>query len=75
MDSEPLLNIADYARVARRTLPTEVFDYYEGGALDEITLGENSAGWEKLMLYYRVLPEIGPRDNRDITTGDDLITA
>ena len=31
MDSEPLLNIADYARAARRTLAKEVFDYYKGG--------------------------------------------
>jgi 4-hydroxymandelate oxidase len=62
MDSEPLLNVADYARAAQRTLSKEVFDYYEGGALDEITLRENSAGWEKLKLYYRVLAKVGPRD-------------
>ena len=50
-----------------RALPKEVFDYYEGGALDDITLRENSADWKKLKLYCRVLPEVGPRDNRDIT--------
>ena len=59
---EPLLNVADYARAAQRTLPKEVFDYCEGGALDEITLRENSTGWEKLKLYYRVLAGVGPRD-------------
>ena len=62
MDREPLLNVADYARAARGALPKEVFDYYEGGALDEITLRENTAGWEKLKLYYRVLAGAGPRD-------------
>ncbi len=62
MDREPLLNVADYARAARGALPKEVFDYYEGGALDEITLRENTAGWEKLKLYYRVLAGVGPRD-------------
>src|SRR5438309_5765351 len=62
METEPLLSVADYARAARRALPKEVLDYYEGGALDEITLRENTAGWEKLKLYYRVLAGVGPRD-------------
>src|ERR1700724_4320111 len=72
MDSEAFLNIADYARVARRTLPKEVFDYYEGGALDEITLRENSAGWEKLKLYYRVLAKVGPRDMSTTVLGQPV---
>jgi 4-hydroxymandelate oxidase len=62
VDSEPLINVADYARAARRMLPKDVLDYYEGGALDEITLRENTAGWERLKLYYRVLASVGKRD-------------
>jgi 4-hydroxymandelate oxidase len=62
LDSEPLLNIADYARSARGTLPKDALDYFEGGALDEITLRENTTGWEKLKLYYRVLAGVGERD-------------
>src|ERR1700737_2369918 len=61
MKSDQLLNIADYARAARTKVPRDVFDYYEGGALDEITLRENVAGWERLKLYYRVLAGGGPR--------------
>jgi 4-hydroxymandelate oxidase len=57
-----LFNIADYARAARAKLSREVCDYYEGGALDEITLRENSAGWERLKLYYRVLAGVRDRD-------------
>jgi 4-hydroxymandelate oxidase len=72
MDSEPLLNVADYARVARRMLSKEIFDYYEGGALDEITLRENSAGWEKLKLYYRVLANVGPRDMSTTVLGQPV---
>src|ERR1700693_857922 len=72
MDSEPLLNIADYARAARRTLSKEVFDYYEGGALDEITLRENSGGWEKLKLYHRVLAGVGPRDMSTTILGQSI---
>ncbi|MGH8099698.1 MAG: alpha-hydroxy acid oxidase [Chthoniobacterales bacterium] len=62
MESQPLLNVSDYARAARARLPADVFDYYEGGALDEITLRENVAGWERLKLYYRVLAGVGSRD-------------
>src|SRR5436305_6351463 len=59
---DPLFNIADYARAARAKLSKEVCDYYEGGALDEITLRENTAGWERLKLYYRVLAGVRDRD-------------
>jgi 4-hydroxymandelate oxidase len=57
----PCLNVADYARAARAKLAKEVCDYYEGGALDEITLGENTAGWERLKLYYHVLAGVKDR--------------
>jgi 4-hydroxymandelate oxidase len=72
MDDEPLLNIADYARVARGKLAKDCFDYYEGGALDEITLRENSAGWERLKLYYRVLAGVGVRDLSTTVLGQPI---
>jgi 4-hydroxymandelate oxidase len=62
MPDELLLNIGEYAGAARQNLPKDVLDYYEGGALDEITLRENTAGWERLKLYYRVLAGVGDRD-------------
>ncbi len=62
MDSPLLFNVADYARAAAAKLPKDVCDYYCGGALDEITLRENTAGWERLKLYYRVLAGVGARD-------------
>ncbi len=61
MKSDLLLNIADYARAARVKLPPDAFDYYEGGALDEVTLRENREAWTRLKLYYRVLAGVGPR--------------
>src|ERR1700754_1809975 len=61
MATELLLNVSEYGRAARTRLPQEVLDYYEGGALDEITLRENTAGWERLKLYYRVLAGVGKR--------------
>jgi 4-hydroxymandelate oxidase len=72
VEAETLLNIADYARVARGKLAKEVCDYYEGGALDEITLRENTAGWERLKLYYRVLASVGKRDLRTTVLGQAI---
>jgi 4-hydroxymandelate oxidase len=62
VDSEALISVGDYARVARTKLPKGVLDYFEGGALDEFTLRENTAGWERLKLYYRVLAGVGERE-------------
>jgi 4-hydroxymandelate oxidase len=67
-----LLNVADYARAARERLPPDVRDYYEGGALDEITLRENTAGWERLKLHYRVLAGVGTRDLHTTVLGQPI---
>src|SRR4051812_50156782 len=72
MDSEPLINVADYAHAARGVLRKDVLDYYCGGALDEITLRENTAGWERLKLYYRVLAGGGERDLRTMVLGQPI---
>src|ERR1051325_1692860 len=72
MEPESLLSVSDYARAARAKLPRDVFDYYEGGALDEITLRENVARWERLKLYYRVLAAVGPRGRTTTVLGQPV---
>ena len=72
LEPEPLINIADYARAARGRLSKEVCDYFEGGALDEIALRENTAGWERLKLYYRVLAGVGDRDMTTMVLGQPI---
>jgi 4-hydroxymandelate oxidase len=72
MNSDLLLNIADYAAAARNKLPKDVFDYYDGGALDEVTLRENVTSWERLKLYYRVLAGVGPRDMSTTVLGQNV---
>lgn len=72
MDADQLINIADYARAAAAKLPKGVLDYFEGGALDEITLRENTAGWERLKLYYRVLAGVGDRDLTTTVLGQGI---
>ena len=72
MNSEALLNIHDYHHAACAKLPKDVSDYYEGGALDEITLRENTAGWERLKLYYHVLAGVGTRDLSTTILGQSI---
>jgi 4-hydroxymandelate oxidase len=49
-----------------------VLDYFEGGALDEITLRANTAGWERLKLHYRVLAGVGDRDLSTTVLGQQI---
>jgi len=72
MKSDLLLNIADYARAAQTKLSQEVFDYYEGGALDEVTLRENTDHWTRLKLYYRVLAGVATRDMSTTVLGQPV---
>ncbi len=62
----PLVNIFDFEREAANRLPKEVLDYYAGGALDEVTLRDNRAAYDRIALYYRVLA--GVRDRALETT-------
>jgi 4-hydroxymandelate oxidase len=72
LDSELFLNVADYARAARGKLADGVRDYFEGGAIDEITLRENTAGWERLKLYYHVLAGVGERELGTTVLGQNI---
>jgi len=56
------LNLREYERHARECLPREIYDFYAGGAGDEITLRENEKAWERLRLRPRVLVEVGACD-------------
>jgi L-lactate dehydrogenase (cytochrome) len=46
MRASRAVNVADLRRLARRRLPTVVFDYIDGGADDEVTLRENCRVFE-----------------------------
>ena len=50
-----LISLFDYAEAARGKLPKMVYDYYAGGAMDELTLRDNRAAYERLKLHYHVL--------------------
>jgi 4-hydroxymandelate oxidase len=53
------VSLFDYERLAREKLPGMVYDYYAGAAMDEITLRENRAAYERRALHYHVLAGVG----------------
>ncbi|NOZ66725.1 MAG: alpha-hydroxy-acid oxidizing protein [Alphaproteobacteria bacterium] len=58
-------NIEDFRRLARKRLPRMIFDYLDGGADDEVTLGRNQSSFSKFQLMPRALRDVG---NIDLTT-------
>src|SRR4051812_38904200 len=51
-------SIEDLRRIARRRLPQAIFDFFDGGAEDEVTLRENRAAFERVKLLPRVLVDV-----------------
>lgn len=72
MIAESLLSVADYHRAAKPRLEQSAFDYYEGGALDELTLRENVESWQRLKIYYRVLAGVGTRELATTVLGQPI---
>ena len=50
--------VADYRRVAEARLPRQLFDYIDGGAVDERTLAANRADFARFFLRQRVLRDV-----------------
>lgn len=53
MNERWIVSTTDYRKVARRRLPHMIFDYLEGGALDEITTRANKTDLDQLLLRQR----------------------
>jgi 4-hydroxymandelate oxidase len=56
------LSLLELESLARERLPRSAYDYYAGGADDELTLAENRAAWSRLKLRFRVLRDVSRRD-------------
>ncbi|MBH3340375.1 alpha-hydroxy-acid oxidizing protein [Pseudomonas mendocina] len=54
-------NIEELRQMARRRLPNFSFEYVEGGADDEFTLGRNRSIFESVTLQPRTLRDVGQR--------------
>lgn len=57
-------SIDDLRALARRRLPRAVFDFYDGGAEDELTLAENRAAYNGWRLSPRVLVDVAEAHTR-----------
>jgi hypothetical protein len=51
-------SIADLRRMAERSIPRPIFDFFDGGAEDEVTLRDNRAAFERVRLLPRVLEDV-----------------
>jgi isopentenyl diphosphate isomerase/L-lactate dehydrogenase-like FMN-dependent dehydrogenase len=62
VDAPTIVTVDDYEPLARERLPTDVYDYYAGGAGDEWTLAENRRAFERWVIRPRMLAGAWPVD-------------
>jgi 4-hydroxymandelate oxidase len=66
------ITVAEYEPLARAAMDRGPWDYYAGGAGDEISLGENLRAWDRLRLRPRILVDVATRDLRTTALGASL---
>lgn len=66
------VNVADLQLLAEERLAPMAWDYYAGGAGDEVTLRANRAAFERRALHYRVLAGVAARDARTTVLGQPV---
>lgn len=54
----PLSSVSDYRVMAKKRLPKQLFDFLDGGAFDEVTIGKNSEDFRNIQLKRRVLKDV-----------------
>lgn len=68
------LNLREVELLARDRLPAATYDYFAGGANDELTLAANRQAFESLALRYRVLVDVSRRDTGTTLLGKPVPT-
>ncbi len=68
----PLINLHGFESAAADVLPRMVYDYYAGGANDEMLLGAARTAWNDIALRYRVLRDVSERSLRTDVLGHTL---
>jgi (S)-mandelate dehydrogenase len=58
VDLSQAINIEDLRQMTRRRLPRAIFDFFDGGAEDEVTLRDNRAAFERVRLLPKVLVDV-----------------
>nr|WP_231374607.1 MULTISPECIES: alpha-hydroxy acid oxidase [unclassified Polaromonas] len=62
MNVSKAYSIEDLRRAAQRRLPKAIFDFFDGGAEDEITLRDNRAAYQRVRLMPKVLTDVSTID-------------
>lgn len=62
-------SIEDLRRAAQRRLPRAVFDFFDGGAEDEVTLRDNTAAFRRTRLLPEILNDVSGIDTGTIIMG------
>ncbi|GAA0828097.1 alpha-hydroxy acid oxidase [Streptosporangium amethystogenes subsp. fukuiense] len=68
------ITLRDLREAARRRLPRMVFDFVDGGAEDEFTVGENRRAFSDITFRPRVLVDVGSRPQAVTVLGRRLET-
>jgi isopentenyl diphosphate isomerase/L-lactate dehydrogenase-like FMN-dependent dehydrogenase len=63
-DVSRAVNIEDLRLLARKRLPRAIFDFFDGGAEDEVTLRGNRAAFERVRLLPKVLVDVAEIDTK-----------
>ena len=61
-DADRPITVAEYEALAREAMDPGAWDYYAGGAGDEISLATARDAWDRLRLRPRVLVDVASRD-------------
>lgn len=72
MDLSEAVSVFDLEARARERLAAQAFDYYASGAHDEVTLRENRAAFERILLRYRVLVDVSRRELATTVLGQSV---
>jgi (S)-mandelate dehydrogenase len=63
------VNIEDLRVMARRRVPRAIFDFFDGGAEDEVTLRDNCAAFQRVRLLPKVLVDVSRVDTETEVLG------
>jgi 4-hydroxymandelate oxidase len=70
--SASLVNLADYERAAAMRLPKMVYDYYAGGALDELTLRDIRTAYDRIPIWFKALVDVSARSAATTVLGEKV---
>jgi 4-hydroxymandelate oxidase len=69
-----VVNLDDFQALAEQRLDPAAYDYYAGGAEDEIALARNRSAYQKYEILYRVLVDVSKRAQSTTVLGQPIAT-